>query len=69
MNKKPIRRFPRLDLSKLSIAEQRELLIGVCRQHTDKLRALKSSENVLPLIAMLFDAVLFLENLRQEETT
>ena len=66
MSNRTIRRFPRLDFSKLTRAEQRELLIAVCRQQTATLRALPISENALPLIATLFDAVLFLENLRQE---
>jgi hypothetical protein len=70
MSRKPIRRFPRLDYSKLTRAEQRDLLIDACRQETAKLRALKHFQNVnvLPLVAQLFDALLFLDTLRKEES-
>lgn len=71
MTTKPIRRYPRIDVSKMSVADKREFITGLCRREILKLRASHSFKNadVLPVVANLFDAVLFLANLGPEQQT
>ncbi|MGB8801876.1 MAG: hypothetical protein WCC97_14420 [Candidatus Acidiferrales bacterium] len=69
MSSKPIRRFPRWDLDKLTPADRHELLMDACKREVLRLRALTAfkNANVLPIIANLFDVLFILERERKRK--